>query len=207
MVEVMGVTMVVVTTEAITDMAYVFDRDRLTRGVGAIASRDHSPARLMSRVASAAATRSRDQKMAAISRGALGRVNLTGAVGGGGSGSSRGGTYSRVNAPPTTLPPPTWIPPSTPPPTLPPPPREVETIPPVVTPITPVLYPGGSSTPVPGTPSGVMMEPPATVPPPNMTPPILVEPPAPAGDSMRTALIVGGAAVAAYFLFFRKRSP
>lgn len=58
-------------------MSYQRDRDRVTRGVGAIAAMDHAmPARARMRQRSALATHRRDRAMAKVAQGALGLVPL-----------------------------------------------------------------------------------------------------------------------------------
>ena len=144
--------------------------------------------------------------MAAVARGALGLVKLPRDMA-----NEAGSTYAPVEAPPAM-----WIPSPTigttimtgPPVTT----TAAPYTPPFVQPSTPVtstIRPGGGGSPVPGTPSGIVMglPPPAPV---LYTPPDvpLPESPVPTPDnSTRNMLLLGGAAVAAYLLFFRKRSP
>ncbi len=69
------ITTVAEATGAGTDMAYTKDKDRQTRGVGAIASLDHAlPNRQALRRRVLEDTKRHDRAMAAVTRGALGTV-------------------------------------------------------------------------------------------------------------------------------------
>ncbi len=69
------ITTVAEATGAGTDMAYTKDKDRQTRGVGAIASLDHAlPNRQALRRRVLEDTKRHDRAMAAVTRGALGAV-------------------------------------------------------------------------------------------------------------------------------------
>lgn len=168
-------------------MSYMRDRDHMTRGVGAIAATDANPAHQRARVQRSRATQARDRAMAAVSRGALGVIT---------SGTfTEGGTYS------------------------PPRPTDIAFVPQAIIPVAmmpptqalPAVSPGGATSPVVGTPSGVSMgPPPVSIPLPPI--PILDDgtaaaPPVAAPDNtMRNVAIAAAVAAGAYFLFFRKRS-
>ena len=200
-------------------MSYMRDPDRATRGVRAIASADNSPRRQAHQLRRIHATQSRDRAMASIARGALGLVAMDpGAAGGGVASSTPSGTYKIGFTPGATY---TSFTTST---NITPQPPPVYTVSgdglvPHPQPIDPrALLP--PPTPAPPSASadagggggvsnvGVAMGP-ASSPIPPIPPLDIGEPPvtAPASDNtMRNVLIAGGAAVAAYFLFFRKRS-
>jgi len=198
-------------------MSYMRDPDRATRGVRAIASADNSPRRQAHQLRRIHATQSRDRAMASIVRGALGLVAMDpGAAGAGVAsgtpykiGFTPGATYTSFTTSATITP--------QPPPVytisgdgLVPHPRPIDLLPPP-TPAPPsasVDAGGGGGT----APSnvGVAMGPaPASSPIPPIPTLETGEPPvtSPTSDNtMRNVLIAGGAAVAAYLLFFRKRS-
>lgn len=100
-------------------MSYERDKDRMTRGVGAIAAADHSQARARHRAAVARGTQRRDRAMADISRGALGRVDLR-------EGAKREGGGTTAWRPPVVVSPP------------PPPPMPVK-VAPVITETPPIV--------------------------------------------------------------------
>lgn len=187
-------------------MGYLRDRDSYTRGVGAIAAIDRAPRRQGAKIANARATLRRDRAMAAVTRGALSGYASLGLIT-----AADGGTYTpqpspkQPPRPEAPLPPPaapagTYFPPPTPPP----PPQTLPTntgiVPPVVTDV----------------PSGVIMgqSPPIYAPRDPMPEiPIIDSPNAPYPNEpdptvpdtrLRNALLIGGAALAAYWLFFRK---
>jgi len=175
-------------------MSYERDRDRVTRGVGAIAALDHvMPERQRRRVEVGRRLRRRDRAMSAVSRGALGLVIAEDQAGGGTN------TYAtkvripvlpiRVSATlkPVAQPPaPTVSPVPLPPPPPPPLPPALR-IPVPLTPVAvlpPALVPAPIPIPV-STPVPVAPVPPA--PGPYVTQPIpvvsLVPPPAPASST------------------------
>lgn len=198
-------------------MAYTRDPDYMTRGVGAIASADGSPARQRRHARVVQATQARDRVMANVARGSLGA-----------SASSRMTAWTwRPAPPPLKIPNPLQSPK---------PPMPVLVLPPVISDVSashpllidPVYTPPPAAAPAPMPPvrsggaasssgsgsggTGVAMGPPsATVAIPPI--PILDDssaaplPVAAPDNTMRNVLIAGGAAVAAYLLFFRKRSP
>lgn len=215
-------------------MSYGRDPDRATRGVGAIAAADGSPARRRMRSRVAARTQARDRAMAAVARGALGMAALSPA-------SSKSG----MTGAPTYLPGMLKMLPA-----VIAQPAPVATLPPlkigVVTATAGGLVPTSSPAPAPvsapapvttGTStggssstsssgggalsSGVAMGPPQVtvlaplpdMPLPDLTDvtatPMTTAASAPVPDNtLRNALLIGGAvAVAAYFLYFRKREP
>ncbi len=187
-------------------MSYGRDRDRATRGVGAIAAADHSRARRHARSMQGRATMARDRAMAAITHGALGRVPmadvaqtyvpvvnlrlpaLTAPIG-------KIVPSSATTSTPIVSPPP---PPVSPPPPAPPPP-----------PADPVLLSGGGgASPGPMT-TGVSMGPSPVIALPPMpdlpTLPDLPVAPTTPDNTLRNVILVGGAAVAAW-LYFRRRA-
>lgn len=191
-------------------MAYGRDPDQMTRGVGAIAARDGSRARLRQRVRQGVATRRRDQAMVMITKGALGRVALeTTAVrqaerlSGGGS-----ATQVVVSPPPIRVAPAsgTAITPIGPLPlTSKPPASIIDIAPPVVRPPTtpgPVVVGGGGGRGV--MPTGGPGTVTAIGPPVDITD-IDIQPSA--GTPWRNILLLGGAAVVAYLVLGRKTSP
>jgi hypothetical protein len=185
-------------------MAYMRDQDYRTRGVRAIASADNSPSRQARRVDMAQATRARDRAMARIARGALGDP-LTPWL-------TPGATYTAftTNVDITPKPTPTFSvstgphPQPTDPGHIGPPPHP-QPAPPVSPPSSSPSSGGGAggsgvamgpapvSAPIPPIPVLDTGEPAQTIPPPDNT--------------MRNVLIAAGAAVGAYFLFIRGRSP
>lgn len=207
-------------------MAYERDKDRSTRGVGAIAALDRASGRRhRRRVDGARATITRDQKMAAIAGGALGRVDLrdrrldpfgTGT----GTGSPKKILTNPFRPTPTVTTAAPFIPLIAPPATLSDPGRSpVEiTIPretgdsrvPAITPPA-LIKPGGTESPPiiggGGGKTGILIAPPAPI-------QIDLPPPAPdddvlpdqgGGSSSKTLWIVGGLALGAYLLFGGKR--
>jgi hypothetical protein len=181
-------------------MAYMRDSDRHTRGVGAIAAADHIASRQRQRVQIGRATRARDQAMSRIARGSLGRVNIA-------AESAEGETYAPApiyTAPPAAAPPSMWHPPPDP---MPPTPAPTSwplpgTVPAPAPVRSPPFAPPPSATGA-GTVGVTMGLPPSTI---AIDPiPILPSEPDPTGpdNTMRTVLIVGGAALAAYLLFGR----
>ncbi len=201
-------------------MSYTRDRDWATRGVRAIASADNSPTRQAQRLRMAQATRARDRAMASITRGALGLVtsDSSGEGGGGGGGVPKvgpirptvgfvpGATYSAITtnvdlAP--KPPPPYTMSPGAGGDTIGPAPHPQPTDP--VRPPPRVSPPSGGGG---GGGTGVAMGPAAPLPPIPSLPPVDVSEPAePQGsNTMRNALIAGGAALAAYLLFVRGRN-
>lgn len=189
-------------------MSYGRDRDRATRGVGAIAAADHSRARQHGRSMQGRATMARDRAMAAITRGALGRVPmadvaqtyvpvvnlrlpaLTAPIG-------KIVPASATTSTPIVSPPPAPVPP--PPPAPPPLPSDT------------VHIGGGGSAGSPGrATAGVSMGPAPVVavpPMPDLPPipdlPVPTAAPTP-DNTLRNAILIGGAAVAAW-LYFRRR--
>ncbi len=178
-------------TGAITDMAYVRDSDRKTRGIGAIAAADHSMARARQRVQVARGTRARDQVMSAIAGGALGRTPFQTETPGSAVLWAPAGTETSPFVPGQMYPGgsvgvPVGVPGT--------PSEPVATTPPFVP---GQVYPGGAIG-VPGTPSG---------------PPLLVLPPGPVATAslpesqsgtIRNVLLIGGAAAVAFWFFRRK---
>lgn len=215
-------------------MSYIRDPDRATRGVRAIASADNSPARQARRLRMAQATRARDRVMASIARGSLGAVIAGDSGNGGGGGSrsttrpgptigfTPGATYTSFTTSANITP----TPPSYTVSGVGPAPRPQPTDPgsigpaPHPQPIDPVLSPPPAVSPPASSGSGggggggggsfgVAMGPPAASPPIPVIPPLDTGIPdqaavPPADNTMRNVLIAGGAALAAYFLFFRK---
>jgi hypothetical protein len=218
-------TTVAEATEAGTDMAYTKDKDRQSRGVGAIASLDHAlPNRQALRRRMVEDTKRRDRAMAAVTKGALGgafTIPLAPARGVF-TRPGQGGPGQPVPAAPS--PPMTGVhvfdhrknaapPPDAPAPApAPAPPPTPAPAPAPAPPPTPSPAPassggggaggGGSSGRGPAT-SGPATSGPAVDP----LPPIPdVQDAAPAADNTtRNLLIAGGAVVAAYLLFFRGR--
>lgn len=193
------------TTEAITRMAYMRDTDRPTRGIGAIAASDHAGrSRRVLQAQISQRTRQRDRVMAAIAQGALGVLHSEGRD------TTTGTTTSTVSQPggyvspgPVPVAPPVVVsPPVISPPVISPPvdqPPEVVVLPKPPIRQMPPIYPGP--------PGGVVL---TTVPVPQLPMPgqATLEEPSSVGHTTRNLLLVGGAAIAAYFLFFRKkRSP
>jgi hypothetical protein len=204
-------------------MSYMRDPDRATRGVRAIASADNSPGRRALQLRRARATRARDRAMASIARGALGLVAMDpGAAGAGVATGTPSGTYKIGFTPGATY---TSVTTSTDITPQPPPAYTVSNVGPAprpqpVDPGTllppPTPAPPSSSTDAGGgggggaSNVGVAMGPaPISLPIPPIPTLDTGEPAmvAPSSDNtMRNVLIAGGAALAAYFLFFRKRS-
>lgn len=215
-------------------MAYERDHDGATRGAGAIAAIDHaaSSASRRRRIAVGQATRQRDRRMAAISAGALGitPTPIRSPQPGNRSGIPVGAPVgiAKFRLPPVDLrvtagnlstamqpggyvppPPPALVPIPVPPPPpvlLPPPPGTTPTSPlPAPKPPTPTVVTvssgGGASASPPRTSTSTSV----------LTSPALPDIPDPvAGASLLTPqnlMIAGGAALAAYLLFFRRRSP
>lgn len=214
-------------------MSYIRDPDRATRGVRAIASADNSPARQARRLRMAQATRARDRVMASIARGSLGAVIAGDSGNGGGGGGSRsttrpgptigftpGATYTSFTTSANITPTPSSYTVSGVGPAPHPQPTDPGSIGPAPhpQPIDPVLSPPPAVSPPASSGSGggggggsfgVAMGPPATSPPIPIIPPLDTGIPdqaavPPADNTMRNALIAGGVAMAAYFLFFRK---
>ncbi len=188
-------------------MSYGRDRDRATRGVGAIAAADHSRARQHGRSMQGRATMARDRAMAAITRGALGRVPMADVA----------QTYVPVvtlRLPALTAPigkiVPTSATTSTPIISPPPPPPPTPSPPPAPAPpqpSDPVLIGGGGSpgrmtTGVSMGPAPVLAMPPIPDLPP--LPDLPAAPPTAPDNTLRNVILVGGAAVAAW-LYFRRR--
>lgn len=220
---------VAVITEATTSVAYERDSDRKTRGAGAIAAFDqasrNAPVRARRRRQQARATKVHDARMVAVERGALaalGRVNLTSPTFRGGERLITGGTMVQSGmfvpkTPVVGLKPPTVMTQS---PVAKLPPMSAYTggndlaIGPVdIPPPPPVPPPIAVVTPKPPTPSGSGGSAPGVTPtggPGAMTtfdaPVAVPDVPASSGTSMKTVLVVGGAALAAYLLF-RRSSP
>lgn len=223
-------------------MAYERDDDRVTRGVGAIASADHvAPGRYRRRIESGMATRKRDRAMAAVAAGALSGVPLrsraerriamgmtdrrqppsdhravpvkagTAITGpmtvrdhttpGGGTGPLASGAGG---IPPAAAPPPepvqVKVPTSTLPPSMTPPPAPTASVPIPIVPTTVITTGTGPST------QGVAPRPPVTA----IFDPVPSYPTTaldvPADNTTRNLMIAGGAALAAYLLFFRSRA-
>jgi hypothetical protein len=209
-------------------MGYERDRDHATRGPGAIAALDQTTGpRAARRVQAARATLERDRKMAAIERGALGRVDfrargLDRRAGGGGRVTpprpaapwrplvTAGNVLTGIRvAPPATSNPTAPQPPLAmpPPPPLPPPPAPIAETPITpMAPLPPVSAPsrtgssgggGGGVMPTGGTKIAPRIDPVAVDVPdvPESTP---------SQFSVGTAVVIGGAVIAAALLL-RKR--
>jgi hypothetical protein len=182
-------------------MAYMRDHDHATRGVRAIASADGSPARQVRRLRMAQATGARDRAMARITRGALGAAPYV-------VGFVPGATYAAVSTSVDLAPvPPTSY-------TLQPTdPGRIGAGPaPRPAPAPPISPPSSSGSPGGGASgSGVAMGPPVISPPIPAIPVLDTGDPSPTvaapDNTMRNVLIAAGAAVGAYFLFIRGRSP
>lgn len=187
-------------TEAITEMSYMRDTDRPTRGIGAIAAADHAGrARRLRQAQISQRTRQRDRVMSAIAKGALGVLHNEGRDTTPGPTTSTvsqpGGFVSPIaTAPPTMAPPAAVSPPVISPPATSPPDTVVLPAPPPIRQMPPIYV---------GPPGGVIL----TVPPVPQLPmpgqPTLEEPSA--DNTTRNLLLAGGAAVAVYLLFFRKQ--
>lgn len=224
-------------------MAYARDKDRLSRGVGAIASVDNvSPRAHAHRLAIARATQARDRAMVALSgdHRASGTASTSPSKGSGASKRTAtvdhrtGNKAPAPGAPPAAAAPGTYGPAATftdgPPPTKTPypgmPRRSVTVEPPVgtPTPVKPTPAPTATPTPAPtsitvsggsggsGGSSSTPSPKPTSTSPGTPTPTTLPDIPEPdasgGGVSTRTWLLAGGgAALAAYFLFFRKATP
>ncbi len=184
-------------------MSYGRDRDRATRGVGAIAAADHSRARQHARSLQGRATMARDRAMAAITHGALGRVPMADVA----------QTYVPIvnlRLPALTAPIGKIVPTSattSSPIVSPPPPPPPAPAPPPPPPSDPVLIGGGSpgkmTTGVSMGPAPVVAVPPMPDLPPIPDLPVPTSSPAP-DNTLRNVIMVGGAAVAAW-LYFRRR--
>lgn len=198
-------------------MAYERDTDHATRGVGAIAAADSvSVARQRRRVQVGRATRLRDQHMAGIAMGALSIKGLSTPAPAPAAqyhlspntGKSLSVAWGGPTAPTqqprqpvlTTVFPDPVPRPTTPIPTSSPLPTTVST---PIRPVATMGGGGGGSVLPSGGPGGTAM----IIDPPPVLPPI----PEPVEDNtarnVKIAAISAGAAVAAYLLFFRKRSP
>lgn len=193
-------------------MGYMRDGDRHTRGIGAIAAFDRAPARQQRRVQTALATRARDRAMAAVARGALGVVNRTGEPA-----DETPPIYAPRPTPTTVISgggvsPVMWHPTPDPAPAPPMPAPVVWKLPGAVkvyTETPPIAAPSGGGILA---PSGAVMGAPIMSPPivaPVRSPPIYAEEPDPAqaDTRLRNALLIGGGAIAAYFIFFRRKKP
>jgi hypothetical protein len=172
-------------------MSYHRDLDLATRGVGAIAAADASRARHRRRVQVGRATQRRDQVMAAIAQGALGKV------------ATERSTVRR-SEPVDRAAPVVKMPPETPPVMETPPilktPPDVNTVIKTTTTETPpyMLPPRQGPTPPGVTPVGL--------PPVAPLPPMIEEPlPDAAEDhTIRNMVLIGGGVLLAYLLFGRK---